>query len=182
MGATEAPRQECLPLRGEAMAPSAQIEHSPQDPRAVPRSIEEPDSHTRPGQRRESRAKKFCPPWEDMEGLKGENPREQKDQKPLSKTPLEPFVHLPESGLCHICPERERKILKYSKTIQRLEADTVPEVPRCPPRRALGLPGPSSSAFSSGETNDGPEGRGPSKPTFKPKACVKGCAGLNSDL
>lgn len=59
-------------------------------------------------QRRESRAKKFCPPWEDMEGLKGENPRERKDQKPLSRTPVESFVHLPESGLCHICPERER--------------------------------------------------------------------------
>lgn len=28
---------------------SAQTEHSPQDHRAVPRSIEEPDSHTGPG-------------------------------------------------------------------------------------------------------------------------------------
>lgn len=161
---------------------SAQTEHSPQDHRAVPRSTEESDSHTGPGPAEGSRAKKFCPLWEDMEGLKGENPWEQKDQKPLSRTPLESFVHLPESGLCHIYPERERKILKYSNIIQRLEADTVPEVPQCPPRRPRGLPGLSASAFSSGETNDGPEGRGPSKPTFTPKACVKGYAGLNSDL
>lgn len=112
-----------------------------------------------------------------MEGLKGENPRERKDQKPLSRTPLESFVHLPESGLCHICPEREKKILKYSKIIQRLEADTVPEVPRCPPGRPLGLPGLSSSAFSSGETNDGPEGREPSKPTLQTQSLCEGLCG-----
>lgn len=63
-------------------------EHPLQDHRAAPRSLEAPDSHTGPGPvEGVRRAEKLCPPWEDMEGLKGENLRGHEDQKPVSQDP-----------------------------------------------------------------------------------------------